>query len=361
MKTKFNLTSTYLCSCFLIIVALFSLSSCENEFNGSNDNFKSEPPVINSVSEAREDKIVTQGVLDNTYIIRGKNLSSLVAVYFNDIKASFNPALLTDEIAFVVVPEEVPVLEQSNKMKVENLFGTTEYDFSLLTVSDFTEGTLDGKKVVTLLGGDFSEASLVTFVSGSEANGNLVETPANFTIISAGEVQVEVPPGIEQAFIFIETSRGATARSESYGFSYSIYIDALNIDWSNSQWGGTFDAASTEQALGDFSIKSTREGWSGLTFWPDNATINFDDYDSITVSIYGTGETGDTVNLALNDFNAQVTLELVPGEWTKFVIPLSDFYPNGGAPDVINRIDFQESSNTGLAQYIFYIDDFGLL
>ncbi|WP_303315385.1 hypothetical protein Q4Q34_15335 [Flavivirga abyssicola] len=359
MKKQFNLKSKYLYLSLIIVTVLFS--SCESEFKEPSDNFNSAPPVISSVSETKEDKAVTQGVLDNVYTIRGENLSSLVAIYFNGFKASFNPALLTDNTAFVKVPEEAPVLGQSNKMTVENLFGSVEYDFSLLTITDFTEATVNGTKVVNLLGGDFSETSLVTFVSGSEENGNLVELPANFTIISAGEVQAEVPPGVEQAFIFLETSRGAIARSESYGFSYSIYIDGLNTDWSTTEWSGTHDLESTEVVLGEFSVKSVREGWSGLTFWPDDVTINYNDYDAITVSIYGTGAPGDSVNLALNDFQTQLNLQLVPGEWTKFVIPLSDFYPSGGAPDTIFRIDFQEASGTGMPQYIFYVDDFGFL
>ena len=129
-----------------------------------------------------------------------------------------------------------------------------------------------------------------------------------------------------------------------------------------SQWGGTFDVQATDPALGQYSIQSVREGWSGLTFLPPN--IAFDEYDSITVSIYGTGAPGDSVTLAINDFDGSAShqqLVLVPGQWTKFVIPLSDFYPNGGEPDTIFRLDFQESSNTGQAQYIFYVDDFGFL
>lgn len=361
MKKQINLIIKHCYLSLLVISVLFSFSSCESEFNEPNNNFNSAPPVVVSVSEVKEDKAVTQGVLENTYIIRGENLSSLVAIYFNGFKAGFNPALLTDNIAFVKIPEEAPVVVENNKMTVENLFGSTDYDFSLLNISDFTEGTVGGKKVVNLLGGDFSETSAVTFVSGSEENGNLIELSANILSIAQNEVTVEVPAGIEQAFIFLETSRGAVARSESFGFNYSIYIDGLNQDWSTSEWGGTHDLASTEFALGDSSVKSTREGWSGLTFWPDNATINFSDFDAISVSIYGTGASGDSVNLALNDFATQVQLTLVPGEWTKFVIPLSDFYPNGGEPDTIFRMDFQESSGTGMPQYIFYVDDFGFL
>jgi len=343
----------------LFLLSLMLLNSCEDEFQKDDIPAATAPPVIESVSEAREDQAVTQGVLEGTYIIRGQNLAALSGVFFNGAQGGFNSALGTDELAFVTVPLNAPYVDQPNLLTLENAVGATDYDFSLLNIESFTQETVDGVKLVTLIGGDFTDTTSVTFVSGSEENNNLVERPAEIISISQTEVVVEVPDGVEQAFIFLATSRGAVARSSSYGFSYSIYIDSLNPDWTMSQWGGTFDLQSTEVALGEFSIKSTREGWSGLTFLPPN--IPFNEFESITVSLYGTGAEGDSVNLALNDFQAILNLTLVPGEWTTYVIPLSDFYPNGGEPDVINRIDFQESSNTGLPQYIFYVDDFGFL
>jgi len=345
-------------STFLFMFAILSVS-CESDFDTDNVGFDEGPPEITSVSEAREDVAVTQGVLENTYIIRGKNFSTLTAVYFNGVKASVNPALTTNELTFVTIPENAPYASQNNIMTVQNLKGSTEYDFSLLTIEDFTEATLNGIKTVTLRGGDFSETSSVTFVSGTEEDGNLVENEAEILSVSETEVTVAVPDGVEQAFIYLETSRGAVTQSDSYGFSYSIYIDALNPDWTMSQWGGTFDLENTDPALGQFSIKSTREAWSGLSFLAPS--IPFNDYEAITVSIYGTGDAGDSVNLAINDFAAQVNLVLVPNQWNKFVVPLSSFYPNGGAPATITRLDFQEASGTGKAQYIFYVDDFGLL
>lgn len=347
-------------SCMFILV-LMPITSCDNEFRKDSLAEDTGPPVITSVSEAREDVPVTQGVLDNTYIIRGSNLSTLSAISFNEYPAGFNPALVTSEIAFVRVPKAAPYVGQSNILRLENLKGASEYDFSLLTIEGFTEETVNGVKTVTLTGGDFSNMSSVTFVSGSEETGDLNERPARIISFTETEVTVEVPDGVEQAYIYVQTTRGAVARSDSYGFSYSIYIDSLNPEWELSQWGGTFDDEATEIALGQYAIKSVREGWSGLSFLAPN--IAFNEYKALTVTIYGVGDIV-SVNLAINDFDTAatpVTLTLAPGEWKKFVIPLADFYPNGGEPKSIFRLDFQESSNTGLAQYVFYIDDFGFL
>lgn len=343
-----------------LLLTVFSFTSCESEFDVEEIEGASAPPVITSVSEAREDVPVTQGVLENTYIIRGENFASLTEIWFNGVRASFNPALTTDNLTFTSVPSEAPYVGQENTLRLVNLYGETTYDFSLLTIEDFTEATTDeGIKTVTLIGGDFSETSKVTFVSGTAAEGNLVEREAEILSVSETEVTVKVPDGVEQAYIFLETARGAVAQSDSYGFSYSIFIDMLNPDWVMSQWGGTFDVENTSPALGQYSIASYREGWSGLTFLP-TTNISYSGYQALTVSLYGTIE-GQMVNIALNDFDSFVQVKLVPGQWTKFVIPLRDWYPTGGAPALITRIDFQEASNTGLPQYIFYVDDFGFL
>jgi|25BtaG_2_1085352.scaffolds.fasta_scaffold00354_7 hypothetical protein len=343
-----------------VLLALFSFTSCESDFDVEEIEGGSEPPVITSVSEAREDIPVTQGVLENTYIIRGENFASLTEIWFNGTRASFNPALTTDNLTFTTVPRETPYVGQENTLRLVNLHGETTYDFSLLTIEEFTETTTEeGIKTVTLIGGDFTETSKVTFVSGTEEAGNLVEREAEILSVTETEVTVAVPDGVEQAYIYLETARRAVAQSDSYGFSYSIYIDALNSEWEMSQWGGTFDLFNEEPALGQFSIESVREGWSGLTFLPTE-TIGFNTYGDLTVSLYGTVE-GQLVNIALNNFESFVQVELIPGQWTKFVIPLSDWYPSGGAPAAITRIDFQEASNTGSAQYIFYVDDFGFL
>ena len=347
----------------LMMVMVLSLSSCLSEFSNDEPLFAGPggPPIINTVSEALEDVVVTQGTLESTYIIRGENLATLNAVWFNGYPASLNPTYVTDDVVFITVPENAPYVGQANIMRLQTQGGSIDYDFSLLKIDSFTEGTVDGAKVVNIIGGDFTDTESVTFVSGSEEDGNLEEKPANILSVTETVVVAEVPPGVEQAFIYLETSRGAIASSDSYGFSYSIYIDAMNPDWSLSGWGGSQDPANADPALGEYSVKSVREAWSGLTFWPDDATIVFSDYQFLTVTIYGTGAEGDTVNLALNDFAASVQLTLVPGQWTKFLIPLQDFYPSGGAPEEIFRIDFQESSNTGLSEYIFYVDDFGFI
>lgn len=351
-KTKIHIIA-------LALITLIVGVGCENEFKQDEITLSTAPPVVSSISRVEDDVEVSQGVVEGFYMVRGENLSSTRSVQFNGEESSFNPALLTDNLAFVNVPLTTP-LTGSNTMRVETLGGVVEIDFPLLSISGFTEGVVDGAKVVELSGVGFSYTPTVTFNSGSEDQGNLVEREATILSFDDTSIVAEVPSGITQAFIFVSTVRGATAVSESYGFTLPIYIDELSADWENSGWGGTQDLASSEQALGTASVKSTREAWSGLTFLPTGLTIGFNEFESITVQIYASTN-ATRVNIALNDFDAGLVLDLEPDTWNKFVIPLSDFYPTGGEPDVINRIDFQEFSGSGQSQYVFYVDDFGFL
>ena len=77
----------------LIVFTLLGLgNSCTNEFNESDFPIdqSTEPPIIISVSEAREDTPVQQGVLENVYYIRGEHLGSLTSIKNNGYEAGYN-------------------------------------------------------------------------------------------------------------------------------------------------------------------------------------------------------------------------------------------------------------------------------
>src|SRR5690606_31129397 len=159
----------------LVLSMIMTLSSCDNEFNDPKPlhNRNTEPPVITSVAEARENKSVTEGVLLNMYNIKGKNLASVKSIKYNGYEAGYNPVYVTDNLIISSIPEEAPYLNQANKLRLETVYGVTEYDFSLLTITEFVEETVDGENLVYIYGGDFTNVARVTFVSGSEELGNL--------------------------------------------------------------------------------------------------------------------------------------------------------------------------------------------
>ncbi|SFZ93437.1 hypothetical protein SAMN05428642_103133 [Flaviramulus basaltis] len=369
MKNNINSIKKNTSRFFLILMTLLSFTSCENEFDSDKNpyNSKSLPPVITSVSEAREDKSVTQGVLEGVYIVRGENLGSFTSITINGYPASISPALGTDNLIFIKVSEDTPYLDQSDVLRIDNPAGFAEYNFSLLTITDFTEELIDGVNAVVINGGDFTDVADdgVVFVSGSEEDGNLVEIPVtNIIYKTASQIAVEVPSGIQQAFIFVNTTRGASAQSDSYGFNYIIYTDQF-YDWDFGGWGEPQEESS-EVALGSTSIKKTSLQWEGLTFnFTGVNSLVFEDYSTMVISIYP--EAGVTrLKIRMNDVdlgsnNSETDyykIDLVPGEWNKIILDMNSFYPNGDYPDEITRIDFQ-SAVEGTA--VYYIDQFGFV
>ncbi|MEZ4810279.1 MAG: hypothetical protein R2819_07950 [Allomuricauda sp.] len=344
-----------------ITVLLAIMASCSNEFNQSDlATGSTEPPIITSVADATENTPVQTGVLGNLYYIKGKNLASTISIKYNGFDAGFNPTLVTDNLIISQIPAGAPYINASNKLTVETLYGVAETNFSLLTITDFTEGLVDGVNAVTLNGGDFTDADQVLFVSGSEDDGNLVERDARIIDKTASTITVEVPDGVIQAFIYVFVN-GAIAQSTSYGFNYPIFTDEIINGWELGGWDGS-QATSTEVALGSTSIRRESLNWGGLTFISNDMTedLVIADYSAINFQIYPANSETVRVACALNDFAVQVELDLVPGEWNSFSIPLTDFYPPGTAPETITRIDFQEFSG-GNAPFLFYVDQFGLI
>src|SRR5690606_24272257 len=149
------------------------------------------------------------------------------SIKYNGYEAGYNPVYVTDNLIISSIPEEAPYLNQANKLRLETEYGVTEYNFSLLNITEFTEATVDGESLVYIYGGDFTNVSQVLFVSGSEELGNLEERTATIKeeLSTKERVVVVVPDGVIQAFIHVQTASGATVVSESYGFNYPIFTD----------------------------------------------------------------------------------------------------------------------------------------
>ncbi|NLP57734.1 hypothetical protein [Lutibacter sp. B1] len=361
MKT-YNKIRKFFTYGFLLISTIILSVSCASDNDETFEPYQKAPggpPVIQGVYTARYQEEIKQGVLENMVNIKGKNLASLKSIHFNGYQAYVNPTMVTDTDIFVVIPENAPYISNLNKIRLETAGGVVFYDFPLLTITGFNTGNDGTGDTVTLYGGDFTYANEVVFSRGSEEDNDLVENVATIISQSATEITVYVPEGTTQAYININTSLGASVRSKSYGFNYPLYVDSLNSDWGVSGWSGEQDTASTDYALGQYSVKRESEQWGGLTFMLNEGAdpIVFGDYSSIAVKIYAVAE-GQTLVMAINDFDASVDLELKAGEWKEFNIQLTDFYSAGSGPDTITRIDFQGSSD---GVQVYYLDDFGLL
>ncbi|UOB16745.1 hypothetical protein [Abyssalbus ytuae] len=357
---------------FLIPVLSFQLfsTSCENEFNDPESfDINTNPPVITSIAEARENTPVEQGVLENIYYIKGKNLGSITSLKYNGYEAGFNPVFVTDNLIISTIPAEAPAVSEINKVRVQTPYGVAEYDFRLLTIESFETGNDGTSDIVTLYGGDFSALEKVIFFSGSEENNNLVETEAEVVDYGAGFITVRVPEGTTQAFIRVNTTLGASTVSESYGFNFPLFVDSINPDWHIDGWNNDGSGVTDEVAIGQYSVKANLVGWGGLNFQVNdddhNLGAKFDNYSTLVFKAYAT-EANQQLVLDVNDgevhWDGENAIEISnpdygwePGDWTPVEIKLSDLYPGGTEPTTIWRMYFQIEQGT------FYIDDMGFL
>ncbi|MCF4101173.1 hypothetical protein L1I30_05815 [Gillisia sp. M10.2A] len=337
----------------IVLLSLITITSCTDVSDPMP--VASGPPEIINVSKAENDSLTTVGIRENMYIIRGVNLATTTRIYFNEYETYFNPTLVRDDNIIVTIPKDAPWFEVPNTLKVVTLGGEDVYGFSISQpkpeLDSFNAETVDGRVIVTINGDLFQNLTAVRFGD------------VDAEIISATESQIQVylPDGISQAYIFVETPGGIVQSEAAYGFKYTIYGEGLSEEFDVTNgfdywgWNNANDWMNTEVVKsGDFSHKATFGGnWEGIQY--GGGSLDLSEYEVINVSIYG-GENSAKVNLVLNGgWDSAYALDLVEGAWTNFVIPLSAF----GSPASLTEIVFQESSGNGLSPIVIYIDDFG--
>lgn len=342
-----KIKKVHICS-FLFIASLFvSLLSCSSDDTEGSGGLK-----IESVSLAVNDSLVTTGFVENMYIIRGSGFKGTQKIFFNNVQADFNPTLVTDKVIFVTIPLEAPFqnVGTSDKIRIETVNGDIEYDFvigqpepKITSFNPVAGGTGD---IVTIKGTVFDNLISVKFD----------EIEALIVSSTSTEIKVEIPAGVVQAKIYVETAGGTAESPGSFGFKRIIYDDALGEGfqlWGG--WGGTQDLQNTTPVKrGTYSIKRVTEGWSALQIGYSGSTLNLGtDVNAVKVSIYA--ETTGKVRIVFNgDDSHGKVLDVVAGQWIDFTIPVSEIT----SQTTLSQIWIQEFSGSG---NVLYIDDFGFI
>ena len=334
---------------FLLLASLFiSITSCSSDdSNESSGNLS-----IESVSLAVNDSLVTTGFVENMYIIRGSGFSKITKIFFNDIQADFNPTLVTDKVIFVTIPLETPFqnVGTSDKIRIETIANAVEFDFVIgqpePTITSFDPVAGGTGDIVTIKGTVFDNLISVKF---DDVESVIVSSTNT-------EIKVEIPAGVVQAKIYVETAGGTAESPGSFGFKRIIYDDTLGEGfqlWGG--WGGTQDLASTTIVKrGTYAIKRNTEAWSALQIGYSGANLNFGtDITAVKVSIYA--ETTGKVKIVFNGDDAHgKVLDVVAGQWVDFTIPVSEITDQTN----LSQIWVQEFAGSG---NVLYIDDFGFI
>jgi hypothetical protein len=329
-----------------------TLKNVDHRLNLDSNN------VYDEVRQVKFDSTVVAGRLNNQYAIVGENLLTTLSVSFNGLRVNFNPALLTDNSIIISIPAETPYgASQSNKLEVTTKFGTASYNFPILqpppTITSFNPVAAGSGEIVTITGKIFEGVSKVMF---DLIPAEIVGTP------TATQIQVKVPAGVVQAYIFVTTPGGTTRSVGSFGFRSVLYDDAFATGW-GSYFGYNSDRNYTNTVnvkRGTYAIATTfTDAYGALQVGYNGATIEVTKLGltAIKLSIYGgAGTKGNAVQLVINgNYGKAVRLELSDGKYTDYTISLKDL----GDPANITELVLQ-SLGGGVPSTI-YVDDIGFI
>lgn len=359
-------------------VGLCGLLAVVGSFSACQDNDEVVPaPVISRVRTVSRDSISTYQTpynLDSSYTatrttpiafdsttalgkpgtlyaIIGQNLQTVSAVYFNDVNAYFNPALVTNTSIVITIPQTTP-FTGSSKLRVVTLGGTVEYDFAIqqpapvITRVDQLAGAAGD--VITITGTTFDNVSAVRF-------GTAVAT---ITEKTATQLNVTVPASVSTAAISVTTPGGTVAYGIPFGFRTPIFTETLTTGWSPGGWNGSSEVPSKGAAKrGTQSLKyEYTGGYGGFQLSNGGPALPLAGATGLKFSIYGgSGTEGKIVKLVLNgNYDAGLQIVLRAGTWTDYAVPFTSLGATGSLAD----ITIQEFS--GNVPTVIYVDDLGL-
>jgi hypothetical protein len=266
---------------FLLITAGAIQIGCKKESNPA--------PTIKAVrllDSTHRDSTFTQALPGTAIILEGAGFSGLQHVYFNNMDAPFNAALLSDNNILIRIPSNAPTQATDpnvpSQIKVVTSHGQATYAFTLdapppVITAMSNENALAGE-TVTLTGSNFYLVKQVIFP------GNIAVT--NFTATPDGtQITVTVPSGI--------TSGGPVQVAAKFGTGSSLFAFdnfkapfpgfLANFEWGDpyfgwAYWGGinTNDGTLFPQNTGDYievHPSATINAGDG-SWYADNRAVN---------------------------------------------------------------------------------------
>ncbi|MEN2400495.1 hypothetical protein GKZ90_0011955 [Flavobacterium sp. MC2016-06] len=347
-----NIKIVSLAACMAWMLSLMLFSSCSNDESASAS---SGAPEIESVMPSGYDEAgnlkpltpVTIGDPKNYYVIHGKGFLTTTKVYFNDFDTYFRPTFVTDTDIIVLIDEDTPYANASNKLKVVTENGTAEFDFQVAppvpTFSSYNYINCAEGDQVTIKGKYFLNPVVTLAKTATQP-----AVPVEVISSTLEQIVVKIPANANMRNLAVTNISGTATSLEAIGTA--LFDDKLY----GMQWGGPwsgkgvdFDFAG-DSYQGDKSWQWTFGGWDGGNWGFD---IDMTPYKSLRVAVKGAknGQVNFSVNGGAN-YVIPVTTT-----WVYMEIPLSKL----GNPTSITMLTFQESNNDGGNTVLF--DDLGFV
>jgi len=297
--------------------------------------------------------------------INGTDLDLVKKVYFNGVTNAVTTFVSQSATQLVVA---VPGTTTKGKVKLEAASGvqttsSTDLDIAMPTITSMTPNPVDPSGNLTITGTNLDLVSSIAFTGVATAVSTFVSQSSTQLVVQvpAATLKGKITLNIKNSTLSVQSANVLDITGSTVD-PYVVYDNALNTNW--QQWGGwgtsTQEMANTEHAASvSNAIKVTySDAYGGFQLHPANTFAFPGAYTKLKISIYGgTNATGtSTVAIYMKDATdptdaQKKKLTLVPGTFTTFEIPLSDFSNN---PAKINEFVIQ---NYGTANITIYIDD----
>ncbi|MCD0471318.1 IPT/TIG domain-containing protein [Flavobacterium sp. JAS] len=342
-----NIKIKYLLPFFAMAAVVLGLfSSCDSNDASSSS---SGAPEITSVAKAVEGDLVpvTVGDPKNYYIIRGKGLSTVTKIYFNDFDTYFNPVLVTNTEIFVLIDEKTPYANSSNKLKVVTKAGTILYDFVVAPPTP----KFDSFNSINAAEGD-----IVTVYGDYFLNPTVKVGTSDVPVISSTltEIKFKMPANATDQYVTVSNISGSTVSAEAIGSA--LYDDVLQGDAGHWMWNGAdiFDTNfKDDKVQGEAAIKFVFGGWNGADMKFNSRDISKYKAFRVKVKSVSTNAAASVV-FVFGGWAYQIKKPLT-NKWTTIEIPFSDI----GNPTTFDQLTLQESG--GFGGNTILMDDMGFV
>lgn len=247
----------------LLLLAIGLLSSSCNKDEGAKPDDIGNPRVlyIRSTDPAAADSLLVGAFMGSLIAIVGEDLGHTVELWFNDQKASLNPAYVTDRTIIVSVPSSVPNVVDN---QIRFVFSNGEemfHEFFVNVPAPVLHGIkseyVEDGDIAVLYGDFFFEPTTVAFSGGLEAE---------IVSLDKTELQVRVPEGAEMGEISVETNFGTAVSGFLFRDNRNVIVNFDGLR--HRTWNSPIaDVAAGEAELPPCSGNYTYFKMNGVGAW----------------------------------------------------------------------------------------------
>ena len=240
-----------------------TLASCDDSDAARDEGKTPRVDFVRVCNPAAADSLITSAPMGQQIVLMGENLGDVREIYFNDVKGLLNPTLITSFSIIVDVPDQIPETVNNLITLVTSKGNRATYDFAVTVpapaISEISCEYARPGETITLTGNYFIEPTV--YFPG-------VDVPANVLASNINSITVEVPQGVEEGPVVVESIYGRGRTKFNFLDTNGLLT---NFDDGYEQPWGRGTIASEDGISGNYllfeSPMMSAWGWSDSLMW----------------------------------------------------------------------------------------------